>query len=157
MTIESTVGKGTTVTFYLPVANSLPAKAVKTNGAERPQGRGRILVVEDDPDIAELAVNLLEDAGYQARRVTTAQSAIAELESSQVDAVFSDVMLPGGMNGAELAHFIRATFPGVGILLATGYAEAATNRLARDFPLIAKPYDESALVGAMADVMRRAN
>ncbi len=155
MTIESTVGKGTTVTFYLPVANSLPAKAVKSNGAERSQGRGRILVVEDDPDIAELAVNLLEDAGYQARRVTTAQSAIAELESSQVDAVFSDVMLPGGMNGAELAHFIRATFPGVGILLATGYAEATTNQLARDFPLIAKPYDESALVGAMADVMRR--
>jgi PAS domain S-box-containing protein len=157
MTIESAVGRGTTVTFYLPVANSLPAKAVKTNGAERPQGRGRILVVEDDPDIAELAVNLLEDAGYQARRVTTAQSAIAELENSQVDAVFSDVMLPGGMNGAELAQFIRATFPGVGILLATGYTEAATNQLARDFPVISKPYDESALVGAMADVMRRVN
>jgi PAS domain S-box-containing protein len=155
MTIDSSVGEGTTVTFYLPIAKSLPAQPVKTNGAAREQGRGRVLVVEDDLEIAELAVSLLEEAGYQARRVTTAQSAIEELGGGDVDAVFSDIMLQGGMNGAELAHFIRSKFPGVGILLATGYAEAATGLLAKDFPLIPKPYDESALVGAMAKVMQR--
>jgi PAS domain S-box-containing protein len=154
MTIDSEIGKGTTVTFYLPVARSLPVKPVKQKGAKRQEGRGRILVVEDDP---ELAVSLLEEAGYDARRVTTAQSAIEELGSSNVDAVFSDIMLQGGMNGVELADFIRSKFPGVGILLATGYAEAATGLLAKDFPLIPKPYDESALVGAMAKVMQRAH
>src|SRR5262249_45949002 len=157
MTVESTLGKGTAITFYLPVADSLPAAAIETDSAQLPQGRGRVLVVEDDPRVAELAVGLLEDAGYTARLVDSAQSAIDALERHEVDAGFSDIMLPGGMNGAELAQFIRAQFPGVGILLATGYAESGTNRLAQEFPLIAKPYDQSSLIGAMAKVMREAH
>jgi PAS domain S-box-containing protein len=157
MAIESTVGQGTTVTFHLPVAKSLPRTAVKRDASAPIEGRGTILVVEDDPSIAELAVNLLEDAGYSARLVTTAQSAIEELKHNEVDAVFSDMMLPGGMNGAELAHFIRSRFPGVGILLATGYAEAATSQMAKDFPLIPKPYDQNSLLGAVAKVLRQAH
>jgi PAS domain S-box-containing protein len=152
--IESTVGKGTTVTFYLPAAKSLPAAAVKRTGAPRQNGRGRVLVVEDDPDIAELAVGLLEDAGYTARLVNSAESAIDELGRADVDALFSDVMLPGGMNGAELAQFVRSNFPRIGILLATGHAELRASELAAQFELIPKPYDQGSLVGAMAKVLQ---
>jgi nitrogen-specific signal transduction histidine kinase len=152
--IESTVSKGTTVTFYLPAAKSLPAAAVKRTGAPRQNGRGRVLVVEDDPDIAELAVSLLEDAGYTARLVSSAESAIDELGRADVDALFSDVMLPGGMNGAELAQFVRSNFPRIGILLATGHAELPASELAAQFELIPKPYDQGSLVGAMAKVLQ---
>jgi PAS domain S-box-containing protein len=157
MTIDSTVGIGTTVTFYLPVAKSLPAKPAKPDETTRISGRGTILVVEDDPGIAELAVSLLEDAGYTARLVTTAHSALEELARNGVDALFSDIMLPGGMNGAELAHLVRANFPDVGIVLATGFAESATSILAKDFALVSKPYDQHALVGALAKVLHRAH
>jgi PAS domain S-box-containing protein len=153
MTIDSTVGEGTTVTFYLPVAKSLPAGTVDETRPTRQEGFGRILVVEDEPRIAELAVSLLEDAGYTARIAPNAQSAIDELKRNDVDVMFSDVMLPGGMNGAELAQFVRAEFPGIRILLATGYAEAATSQLAREFPVIPKPYDQSTLVRALSRVL----
>jgi PAS domain S-box-containing protein len=156
LTIDSAVGKGTTVTFYLPVATSLPATAVDETQPPRQEGSGRVLVVEDEPHIAELAVSLLEDAGYTARVAPNAQSAIDELERNDVDVMFSDVMLPGGMNGAELAHLVRAQFPRIRILLATGYAEAATSQLAREFPLIPKPYDQSTLVGALSRMLRTA-
>ena len=157
MKIDSRIGEGTTVTFYLPIAQSLPRQAPRSEPAVAIDGKhqGTILVVEDDPGIAELAVGLLEDAGYEARVVTTAQAAIDELEHTKVDAVFSDIMLQGGMNGAELAHVVRAKFPDVGIVLATGFAEAATSQLAREFPLVSKPYDQTSLVGAVAKAVRR--
>jgi PAS domain S-box-containing protein len=155
MTIDSAVGQGTTVTFYLPMAKSLPAGAVDESRTPRLQGSGRVLVVEDEPRIAELAVSLLEDAGFTARVASNAQSAIDELVRNEIDVVFSDIMLPGGMNGAELALLVRAQFPRIRVLLATGYAEAVTNELARDFPLIPKPYDQSTLVGALSRVLRR--
>src|SRR5262245_12533737 len=79
MTIDSAVGAGTTVTFYLPVAKFLPAETAKNDEVSRMSGRGTILVVEDEPAIAELAVGLLEDAGYTPRVVTTAQSALEVL------------------------------------------------------------------------------
>jgi PAS domain S-box-containing protein len=157
MTIDSAVGSGTTVTFYLPVAKSLPAKPAKRHEVSRISGRGTILVVEDDPAIAELAVSLLEDAGFTARLVTTAQSALEELARNGVDALFSDIMLPGGMNGAELAHLVRSKFPGIGVLLATGFAESTTSMLAKDFPVVTKPYDQHTLVGALAKILQRAH
>jgi PAS domain S-box-containing protein len=155
MTIDSTVGTGTTVTFYLPAAKSLPAKSARRDGVSRLSGRGRILVVEDEPGIAELAVSLLEDAGYTARVVTTAQSALDELARDGFDAVFSDIMLPGGMNGAELAHLVHSKYPGIGIVLATGFAESATSMLAEDFSIVSKPYDQHTLLAAVAKALPR--
>jgi CheY-like chemotaxis protein len=154
MTVDSAEGKGTTVTFYLPMAKSLPAGKMEQVWPARQEGTGRVLVVEDEPRIAELAVSLLEDAGYTASVAPNAQMALDELKRNNIDVMFSDVMLPGGMNGAELAHIVRAQFPRIRILLATGYAEAATNQLAREFPLIPKPYDQSTLVSALARVMQ---
>jgi signal transduction histidine kinase/ActR/RegA family two-component response regulator len=157
MTIDSIVGTGTTVTFYLPVAKSLPAKPAERDAVSQISGRGTILVVEDEPAIAELAVSLLEDAGYTARVATTAQSALDELARDGFDAVFSDIMLPGGMNGAELAHLVRSTYPGVGIVLATGFAESATSMLAKDFSIVSKPYDQHTLLAALAKALQRAH
>jgi two-component system NtrC family sensor kinase len=154
LTIDSRAGEGTMVTFYLPMAKSLPSRAVRSEAPAVLGGRGTILVVEDDPGIAELAVTLLEDAGYEARLAVTAQAAIDALNQHKVDAMFSDIMLPGGMNGAELAHLVRAEFPDVRIVLATGFAEAATSQLAKEFLLVSKPYDQNSLVGAVSKVLQ---
>jgi PAS domain S-box-containing protein len=155
MMIDSVVGTGTTVTFYLPVAKSLPAKPATRDEVSRISGRGTILVVEDEPAIAELAVSLLEDAGYTARVVTTAQSALDELARDGFDAVFSDIMLPGGMTGAEFAQLVRSKYSGIGIVLATGFAESATSILAKDFSIVSKPYDQHTLLAALAKALQR--
>ncbi len=157
--VDSAEGKGTTVTVYLPVAHA-PVQAeadvaVATEDAHvaRPS-QPRILVVEDDPEVGEMVAGLLAETGYAVFCVHTAKAALDTLRGGEeVDVVFSDIMLVGGMNGAELAHCLRAEFPALPVLLATGYAEAATHTLAKDFPVLAKPYDRDGLRRALEEVL----
>ena len=118
--------------------------------------RASILLVEDDPAIAELATDLLDEAGYRVEVVGDAGAALETLRNGghhRVDAVFSDIMMPGGMNGAELAEVIRREYPHIAILLTTGYAEAAAGAALSGFQLIAKPYESKALVGALSQLL----
>ena len=102
-----------------------------------------MLLVEDDAGVAELALGLLEDAGYEVKTAGNAADALKILRNGeQIDLVFSDIMMPGGMNGWELARIVRGEFP-LFILLATGYAEAAAAAQLRNFPLTsASPYGQ---------------
>jgi PAS domain S-box-containing protein len=143
LTIDSQLGQGTTVTFYLPakteVLRSLRAEAAPK--PPEPLGRGTVLVVEDDLGVAELAVAALEDSGYTVTLVHYAGDALARLETGErIDLVFSDIIMPGRMNGVELAQAIRTRDPHLPVLLTTGYSEAAVSEAARHFPLITKPY-----------------
>ena len=107
------------------------------------QGSGitKILVVEDDPQVAELAVAVLEDLGHKVDLRPDAPSALALLQSSAgFDLVFSDIVMPGGMSGIELAETIASSFPSLPVLLATGYSTAALAPGALRFPVLAKPY-----------------
>jgi CheY-like chemotaxis protein len=157
LTLESTVGKGTTVTFYLPAMPLRSASEAKQEaGGEPAPGPvgAKILLVEDEAGVAELALGLLEGAGFT---VTLAENAMAALEvlagGAHIDLLFSDIMMPGRMNGAELARVVRRDYPHVFILLATGYADAATNRLAQEFPLITKPYGRTALLDKLTKIL----
>lgn len=107
---------------------------------EKP-GVRRILVVEDDLLVAEVAVAVLTDMGHAVDLRQDAPSALALLrENGGFDLVFSDIVMPGGMSGIELAEQIAETFPSLPILLATGYSNAALAPGALRFPVLAKPY-----------------
>jgi CheY-like chemotaxis protein len=101
----------------------------------------QILVVEDDPQVAEVAVAALEGMGHKVVLRPDAASALALLRTGPAfDLVFSDIVMPGGMSGIELAEAISASFPLLPILLATGYSGAALAPGALRFPVLAKPY-----------------
>jgi PAS domain S-box-containing protein len=152
--IDSVPGEGTTVALMLPRA-SAPASRASASPAAAPRRAGdaeaelppaapgtTVLLVEDDDRVAELAAEMLLQLGYGYTRVRTGHAALSVLASGQrVDVVFSDVLMPGGMNGAELAEEVRRRRPGLPIVLATGFdGEAIAQARAEDLPLLRKPY-----------------
>jgi PAS domain S-box-containing protein len=155
VTIDSMPGHGTTVTFYLPTGQAVPAPAPKEEPRKprRAAGSGTVLLVEDEPAVLELALGLLQEAGYTVKTATSAGEALALLrQGDEIDVVFTDIMMPGGMNGAELARVVRREFPGVFILLATGYADVI-GTIAQEFPLITKPYGREMLLHTLATIL----
>jgi CheY-like chemotaxis protein len=113
------------------------------------RGSGTVLLVEDNPDVAAVSASLLEQLGYAVRRVADVESALVEIERDGIDLVFSDIVMPGKMDGLALARHLKANRPGLPILLATGYSDAAANVLG-DFPILRKPYEIHQLSQAIA-------
>ena len=111
---------------------------------------GVVLVVEDDDDVAAVAKNMLKLIGYRADHVRDGATALAVLLSGQrFDAVFSDIIMPGGMSGLDLARKVRQHFPGLPILLCSGYARATGEVFREGFDIIAKPYSADSLAEAL--------
>ena len=122
------------------------------------QGVGKtVLVVEDNPDVAAFACSLLEELGYATERAGDAAGALAALAGGgRVDAVFSDVALPGGMSGVELAAALRSSHPGVAVVLATGYSEALVRGGAPEgVETLRKPYRLDELAAALGRALAR--
>ncbi|MBR0968154.1 PAS domain S-box protein [Bradyrhizobium diazoefficiens] len=149
--VASGLGKGTTFTILLPRGTDAPAK--EPTEAAQFRGSGTVLLVEDNPDVAVVSTGLLEQLGYRVRRVPDAESALRELEQSGVDFVFSDIVMPGKMDGLGLARHLRRIRPGLPILLATGYSEAAAD-VRGDFQILRKPYEIQELSEAIAKLPR---
>ena len=137
--VASELGKGTTFTILLPRETAITPSS-ETLDAAPVRGSGTVLLVEDNPDVAIVSIGLLEQLGYRVRRVADAESALRELENSGVDFVFSDIVMPGKMDGLGLAHRLRQIRPDLPILLASGYSEAAAGARG-DFPILRKPYE----------------
>jgi PAS domain S-box-containing protein len=154
--VTSTPGKGATFTIYMPQAQSPAAEkeaAALTHEAAT-TGRGyRVLVVEDNDDVGQFSTELLEDLGYVVRRVANANAALAILGENEfaVDLVFSDVIMPG-MNGVELAGVIRERYPGLPVVLTSGYSNVLAENAHRGFELIQKPYS----VESLSRILRKA-
>jgi PAS domain S-box-containing protein len=154
--VTSTPGKGATFTIYLPQAQS-PAtekEAAALTHEAATTGRGyRVLVVEDNDDVGQFSTELLEDLGYVVRRVANANAALAILGENEfaVDLVFSDVIMPG-MNGVELAGVIRERYPGLPVVLTSGYSNVLAENAHRGFELIQKPYS----VESLSRILRKA-
>ncbi|MDP3854071.1 ATP-binding protein [Phenylobacterium sp.] len=138
--IESEVGRGTTVRLYLPALTD----AETGTGTDEPALRGAmgtILVVEDDVDVAEVAVEILASCGFEVRLSYRAQGALDLLQRGEkVDLVFSDIAMPDGMSGIELAAEVKRRHPDLPVLLATGYSDALSDAEVLGFQIIAKPY-----------------
>lgn len=149
--VASELGKGTTFTILLPREDATaPGEALEPAPA---RGSGTVLLVEDNPDVALVSIGLLEQLGYRVRRVADAESALRELENNGVDFVFSDIVMPGKMDGLGLAYRLRQIHPGLPILLATGYSEVAID-IRGDFPILRKPYEIHELSEAIAKLPR---
>lgn len=107
---------------------------------------GTILLVEDNPDVAEVATAYLQQLGYQVNGVATARAALDVLRAeSKIDLVFSDIVMPGGMNGLDLAHAIREQFPALPVVLTTGYSANAQDAIRQGVVVLQKPYDIAVL------------
>jgi PAS domain S-box-containing protein len=134
--LKSVLGSGTTITMCLPKAT-----AQLTTEADHVslKGSGTVLLVEDNPEVATVSTRLLEQLGYNVRWATDASAALAELEKDGIDIVFSDVVMPGKMDGIGLAKTIRKKNPQIPILLVTGYS-SSTGEIGSQFPILRKPY-----------------
>jgi PAS domain S-box-containing protein len=152
---ESVLGQGTTVRVLLPAAAAPVAGAHPAPLAPLPSSKQalRVLVVEDDLEVGNMATRLLRKLGHEVRHATTADSGLEELRQGGVDLLFTDVMLAEGGNGIDLALAAMQRWPTLPILLTSGY-EAAPERLAATkLPLLRKPYDAEQLDLAIAKVL----
>ncbi|QOY93862.1 response regulator [Massilia sp. UMI-21] len=149
--IDSEPGRGTQVRMIFPVAQQSRHEkgGVDAGAAAHAAGRKcRILVVEDNEDVRELAEAMLEAADYEVLSAPSGERALELLEREQVDLLFTDVIMPGGMNGLQLVEQVHASKPGMPVLVTTGYMDELPARGARDKSLevLAKPYQHQDLL-----------
>ena len=156
VTVYSEVGIGTTVALYFPViAAERAAKQGKAAAlAEKSTARKRVLVVEDNSQVRKLARARLEDLGYNVEEAVSgdlATNVLAE-KASEIDIVFTDLVMPGEMDGLALARHVVASYPNIRILLTSGYAKDVLRHADDDFAqrILHKPYRQSELAAALA-------
>jgi two-component system, NtrC family, sensor kinase len=155
--IESTQGRGTTLTIYLPrseAALAQPEAVPLRDDTKRLSGIA--LMVEDNAEVAAVTASMLEQAGCEVVHVDNAEGALKRLRTGRFDIVISDIVMPGGMDGVQLAHKIRAQHPELPILLMSGYSEAIV-LAAPSFALLRKPFDAADLTRAVRDAIARHN
>jgi CheY-like chemotaxis protein len=139
---DSTPGRGATLTLYLPRADCEPAIVTENGDGDVSDYRadGRILVVEDNLEVGGFSTQLLNELGYRTEWATNAADALALLAASlDFDAVFSDVVMPG-MGGAEFGKEVRRLYPGLPVILTSGYSHVPVEEGQHGFPLLHKPY-----------------
>jgi PAS domain S-box-containing protein len=156
--IESAVGKGTTVRIYLPRAEgqATTGAVLRDRLHGTPPPAATILVVEDDPDVREMIVGILSDLGYRTLVATNGPEALAILnDGHSVDLLFTDIVMPAGMSGTDLARQASGLRPDLKVLLSSGYTREVNQwRSARsDFPFIAKPYRPTTLGKKLEEVL----
>jgi PAS domain S-box-containing protein len=150
--VESELDKGTKITIVLP-RDKVGPQVQHHAFTETSGGSGTVLLVEDNPDVASVSMSLLEQLGYTVRKVSDAEMALREIEHDGIDLVFSDIVMPGKMDGLGLARRVREIRPQLPVLLATGYSDAALN-VRGDFPILRKPYEIHQLSQAIAKLSR---
>ncbi|MCH8263392.1 MAG: response regulator [Proteobacteria bacterium] len=149
--IDSTPGEGTTVSMYFPEVADNRNIGQKPEDEEELFLRGSevILVVEDEPRVRRVALRDLRKLGYQTLEVENADMAKTIIESGEpVDLLFSDVLMPGEMDGHMLAVWTRENYPQIKILLTSGYSKGKTEvreDKKHPFPLLRKPYSSKNL------------
>ena len=130
--IDSDVGRGTTVRIFVP--------ALVPEGADTSEKVGTVLVTEDDPDVLAIAAETLRLLGYEVHTATNATEALAILQrGTPIDILFTDIVMPNGMNGIALAREARRLRPTIRVLLASGYSRERADA-DEDMSFIAKPY-----------------
>jgi PAS domain S-box-containing protein len=143
--LASAVGRGTSVTLYLPCQlyrRAIEAPPPPPMVLEPGSGGETVLVVEDDLEVLKFASSVLEELGYRVLSADNGASALERLESEHVDALFTDVVMAGGMSGFELARLALERQPDLKVLFATGYAAEFAHQDSTVEPLrvLHKPY-----------------
>ncbi|ACL58417.1 hybrid sensor histidine kinase/response regulator [Methylobacterium nodulans] len=146
--VTSEVGRGTTFTISLPRTNAqAPGATSPESGLGRAVRSLRILLVEDNDQVAAVAASVLMERGHSVVSASSAAEALRVLNAGQpFDLVLSDLVMPGGLSGFDLARHVQSRWPALPVLLATGYSDQAAKAVKEGFPLISKPYEPAALV-----------
>ena len=152
--IESNMGQGTKVTIYLPLARGQPVASSVAQSDARPVAQPpsevrRVLVVEDNSEIRAAAASQLSELGFEVRVAEDASQALRVLEETAVDALVSDLVMPGEMDGYALAKQVRRRWPDMPIVLMSGYSESAGAAVEAGFEVLAKPFPFTELAGAL--------
>ena len=160
ITIYSELGHGTTFNLYFPRVDGIALqRSVKDKGTTDPEARETVLVVEDDQRVRQLTITRLKLIGYQVLEASDGPKALDLLTKGHpVDLVFTDLVMPGGMSGREVAARARQLRPGIKVLLTSGYAEELVHGddLEREqLKLLRKPYHQADLVSALRDVLTK--
>jgi signal transduction histidine kinase len=156
--IDSTVGEGTSVHLYFPKAEPGPiVSRTAPSPKEAPLGDGElILLVEDNDKLREATVSRLESLGYAVVEAKTGPEAITLLESGEpIALVFSDIVMPGGMTGYDVAEWVRSMKPGLRVLLTSGYSDMplAVSEAVREIKVLAKPCTREQLARALREAL----
>ncbi len=152
---ETVEGKGTTFRLYLPASEHAPSLAADNFRKRLPRGHETILCVEDDAIVRDFVTQQLQALGYKTIAASNATEALREVHSgAPIDLVFTDIVMPGAMDGWKLAELIRQMRPGIKLVYTTGYSDVSSEHLSLDagIVLLEKPYRLSRL----AEVIRNA-
>jgi PAS domain S-box-containing protein len=151
---ESKVGEGTVVTVYLPAYAGAEAHEPELTAADIERApRPMVLVVDDSPEVAEVTSSLFEDLGYDTIYRDSAEAALKLLEDgNKIDLVFSDIVMPGTLDGVGLASEVQARYPHLPVILTTGYSDAAV-AAPPNLPILRKPFDADALRNLIQDMI----
>ncbi|MFY0610584.1 MAG: PAS domain S-box protein [Hyphomicrobiaceae bacterium] len=154
--IYSEIGYGTSISLYLPDANddAAPRATSRAQAPVRKEGPSEtVLVVEDDPNVREITVARLDHLGYLIVEAETGQQALDILaKGTTVDVLLTDMVMPGGMTGAELADRVRATYPKARVILTSGYARDGSIPESGT-PWLRKPYSLADLEKTLHDLL----
>ena len=158
VTIESAPDKGTTVSLYLP-RNRRARTSVRKKIPEPPRSGGeKVLIVEDDPSLRVLYVSMAKDLGYAVLEAEDGHAALAHLSAdSEIDLLLTDVTLPKGMSGPDIAAEAMVRIPGIRVLYMSGYSRAPGTEnatLGETAMLLAKPFRKKALADKLREVLR---
>jgi two-component system, cell cycle sensor histidine kinase and response regulator CckA len=159
--IYSEVGHGTTVRLYLPqaAAKAEPARDIVSEAKFEPH-EATILVVEDNANVRNIAVQQLSDLGYKVVEAPSAEAALSILKQDQrIDILFTDVIMPGSMTGDVLASEARKLRPNLGILFTSGFADASIQNGSRlpnlaGHGLLSKPYRKQDLARRIRETLQ---
>jgi CheY-like chemotaxis protein len=160
--IYSEVGHGTSVKIYLPRANSGAAAEARAVSGEAGSARGTelVLMVEDNKDLRTVTAKQLADLGYRTLEAESAKTALQMLaEHPGIDLLFTDIIMPGGMTGTDLAREARRLYPKLKILLTSGYTARAMANGFHDIDglqLLNKPFRKRDLARKLRGVLERA-
>jgi PAS domain S-box-containing protein len=157
--IYSEPGYGTTVSIYLPLAETgAQPIPVPIRGLPQAKSSGNVLVVDDEPDILEIAVAYLEEMGYTVHQANDGVRALEALKQQKnIDLLVSDLIMPGGMNGAELAQMARELAPDIKVIYCSGFAAGILEERNMPLvhgPLLNKPYQRKEFEAIIRSAMK---
>ncbi len=158
VTIYSEVGHGTTVKLYLPrFQEAMTMESIDDEAPVPASGAELILIVEDNADVREIPVRFLHGQGYKIVTARDGAEAIKHIKSGQAfDLLFTDIVLPGGMNGVEIANEAKRILPNIKVIYTTGsteYADVHGEQLGPDVTLLKKPYRLAELIAKVRAVL----
>ena len=160
VSIYSEPGLGTTVRMYLPALDAVAREVPELPSTEEQaaaSGKETVLVVEDDPFVRSYAIMSLKSLGYRVTAAIDGNEALQKLgDGGRVDVLFTDIVMPGGINGWELADRAMQTQPRLRVLLTSGYALetlSAQGRLRDGSVILAKPYRKTELARRLREVL----